>query len=156
MLVVQGVPCQRFRASAGALIANRDEVAVRIVSRHWVCACAERPYKLHTTAGRMSISPPSTARGSQVLLFEGAIPHEVAPEPPAHPLDASTGQAAEPAQGQGPPSLAPNAAQGIAQAVVSQPAASSSAPAGALPAHSLTWHIQPVVAGHSWLMTENL
>ena len=82
------------------------------------------------------MSPPSTARGSQVLMFEGAIPHEVAPEPPQHQL-------AGPSLGQGavaavhdqvpPPPLAPDTSQGMAQGVSRQPTAPYAAPASALP-----------------------
>jgi hypothetical protein len=91
---------------------------------------------MNVCAGRMSISPPSTARGSQVVIFEGAIPHEVAPVPPEHGFAVSpAGQAPqEAAQGQAAPPPAPSASQGMAQGLAAQATAFSCAPASAQPA----------------------
>ena len=78
------------------------------------------------------MSPPTTARGSLVPVFEGAIPDGCAPEPPQHRQAAGEhAQPAEPAA-RARPAAVPGGVGGSVHGVSWQPTVSSAVPAGAL------------------------
>jgi len=76
------------------------------------------------------MSPPTTARGSLVPVFEGAIPEGCAPEPPQHRQAAAEQvQPAEPAIRVAAAAV-PGGAGGSTHGVTWQPTVSSAIPAG--------------------------
>ena len=94
-----------------------------------------RAQDLNVCAGRMSMSPPTTARGSLVPVFEGAIPEGVAPEPPQHtqvpPVAQQQTQPAETAGSMGAGGV-PGGVGGSGHGMNRQPTVSSAVPAGEL------------------------
>ena len=88
------------------------------------------------------MSPPTTARGSLVPVFEGAIPDGCAPEPPQHRQAAEEQQAAQPAESAAPRAGAAAMLGGVggsAHGVSWQPTVSSAIPAGVSKKHSHDW-----------------
>ena len=78
------------------------------------------------------MSPPTTARGSLVLVFEGAIPDGIAPEPPQHgqaPAGAGQAPAVESSVPAGPAGV-PGGVSGSVHSRNRQPTVSSALPTG--------------------------